>query len=61
MQHIENDIKKIAEKHFLSNYKINTVLSPAWTTDWITESAKENLELMASRLPKKLQLTRPFY
>ena len=42
MQHIENDIKKIAEKNALA-YTINTVLSPAWTTDWITESAKEKL------------------
>lgn len=28
----------------IKNFSINTVLSPAWTTDWMTESGKRKLE-----------------
>lgn len=58
MQHIENDIKKIAEKHFLDNYKVNTVLSPAWTTDWITEAAKEKLRAYGIAPPEKTSVNK---
>lgn len=58
MQHIENDIKKIAEKHLLSNCKINTVLSPAWTTDWITEAAKEKLRAYGIAPPEKTSVNK---
>lgn len=58
MQHIENDIKKVAEKHFLKNYKINTVLSPAWTTDWISDSAKEKLRAYGIAPPEKTSLSK---
>ena len=58
MQHIENDIKKIAEKHLLNNYKINTVLSPAWTTDWISEEAKEKLRAYGIAPPEKTSLNK---
>lgn len=58
MQHIENDIKKIAEKHFLSNYKITTVLSPAWTTDWISEAAKEKLRAYGIAPPEKTSVNK---
>ncbi|HRG58559.1 MAG TPA: phenylacetate-CoA oxygenase subunit PaaJ [Bacteroidia bacterium] len=58
MQHIENDIKKIAEKHFLNNYKIITVLSPAWTTDWISDSAKEKLRAYGIAPPEKTSVNK---
>lgn len=58
MQHIENDIKKIAEKHFLDIYKVNTVLSPAWTTDWITEAAKEKLRAYGIAPPEKTSVNK---
>lgn len=58
MQHIENDIKKIAEKHLLNNYKINTVLSPAWTTDWISEEAKEKLRAYGIAPPEKTSVNK---
>ena len=61
MQHIEDDIKKIAEKYLLSNYKINTVLSPAWTTDWITDAAKEKARVeLLSALEKVNKFLRSF-
>ena len=43
MDMIGINIKAILEEH---NWKstIKTVLSPAWTTDWITESGKDKLK-----------------
>jgi ring-1,2-phenylacetyl-CoA epoxidase subunit PaaD len=35
-----------------SNLKITTVLSPAWTTDWMTESGKEKLKQYGIAPPK---------
>ena len=58
MQHIENDIKKIAERHFLHNYKIITVLSPAWTTDWISDTAKEKLRAYGIAPPEKTSVNK---
>lgn len=44
MDVIEADIKKaLAEKGF-KNIKINTVLSPAWSTDWISTDGLKRLE-----------------
>jgi len=41
---IESDIMaKLKEKN-IPNVSINTVLSPAWTTEWMTEGAKEKLK-----------------
>ena len=43
MKVFEQDIiSKLKEKGF-KEVKIKTVLSPAWTTDWITDEAKEKL------------------
>lgn len=39
---IENAIKEHLEKHHYT-VKMLTSLSPAWTTDWLTESGKERL------------------
>ena len=44
MQVIEDDIAaKLKEKGF-QNVKLSTVLSPAWTTDWLTDEAKKKLK-----------------
>ena len=43
MQMIETDIvKHLAEKGF-PNPTVTTTLSPAWTTEWLTEEAREKL------------------
>lgn len=43
MKVFEDDIKsKLKEKQIL-NFEVKTILSPAWTTDWITEEAREKL------------------
>lgn len=43
MKVIEQDIDKLMQEHRISNYKIITVLNPAWTTDWITEEGRNKL------------------
>src|SRR5574337_976484 len=43
MDVISTEIKSALERNHISNVKIKTVLSPAWTTDWLTEAGKEKL------------------
>lgn len=40
---IEESIARCIRDHGFSNVTIKRLLSPAWTTDWITESGKEKL------------------
>ncbi|MBM3165455.1 MAG: phenylacetate-CoA oxygenase subunit PaaJ [Bacteroidetes bacterium] len=44
MQTIEADIKSTLIKHGVENFTVQTSLSPAWTTDWISEDGKRKLE-----------------
>ena len=43
MKQIEKDIEWALKKNGFKTFKINTVYSPAWTTDWIGSEAKERL------------------
>lgn len=43
MKTIETDIAEILEEKKVGKFKIITQLSPAWTTDWMSESGKEKL------------------
>lgn len=43
MLEIEKEINNTLKKEGISNFKITTVLSPAWTTDWMTEQGKQKL------------------
>jgi ring-1,2-phenylacetyl-CoA epoxidase subunit PaaD len=43
MEMIGDEIKSALARKGYSNVKIKTVLSPTWTTDWISEEAKEKL------------------
>ena len=43
MDEIANDIKKQLAKHDIA-CKVISVLSPAWTTDWITPEGRQKLE-----------------
>ena len=43
MRVIEDDIRSTLKKNGIENVKINMVYSPAWTTDWMSASAKEKL------------------
>lgn len=43
MKQIEDDVKRKLLEHGFSIININTIFSPPWTTDWITDDAKEKL------------------
>jgi ring-1,2-phenylacetyl-CoA epoxidase subunit PaaD len=43
LQAITDEIKTVMEKHGILNYKIRMVYTPAWTTDWMSEAAREKL------------------
>jgi len=44
MLEIEKEIHNTLKAEGIENFKITTVLSPAWTTDWMTEEGKKKLE-----------------
>jgi len=45
MKVIEDDIKIKLNEIGISNIKVELVYSPAWTTDWLNDSAKEKLRI----------------
>lgn len=44
MNEIEENILKKLKEEGLENVEVKTVLSPPWTTDWMTESGKQKLQ-----------------
>ncbi len=44
MDMIAVDIKAIFQEHGYQNVEVDLVLSPAWTTDWISENGKRKLK-----------------
>lgn len=40
---IKNDIHRALQEHGIDRVRIETQLSPAWTTDWMTERGRERL------------------
>lgn len=44
MDMIAMNIKMVLLEHGYSNVKIKSVLSPAWTTDWMSEDGKRKLK-----------------
>ncbi len=43
MNMIEVNIRAILQENGYNKATVNTVLSPAWTTDWLTEAGKQKL------------------
>jgi len=43
MDMIEVEIKATLQEHGFDKIKITTILSPAWTTDWLSKVGKEKL------------------
>ena len=43
MNTIEVNIRAVLQEHGYDRVKVTTVLSPAWTTDWITENGRQKL------------------
>ena len=52
MDAISMDIRLKLIEHGYKNIKITSVLSPAWTTDWMTEEGKIKLNKYGIALPK---------
>jgi len=44
MQMIEVNIKAALQENGYEQVKVTSVLSPAWTTDWMTESGRQKLK-----------------
>lgn len=53
MNTIENDIAGVLKNHSIPNYRIETILSPAWTTDWMTDGARDKLRKYGIAPPEK--------
>ncbi len=51
MDTIQQDIRKVLLKNGFEHVKINQVLSPAWTSDWMSTSGKEKLEAYGIAAP----------
>jgi ring-1,2-phenylacetyl-CoA epoxidase subunit PaaD len=43
MQVIERDIVEALQRAGVESVRVNTVFQPAWTTDWISDDARERL------------------
>lgn len=44
MKRMEDDIKEKLEEKGIKGAEVELVLSPAWTTDWLTEKGREKLK-----------------
>ena len=44
MREIEQNVRSVLEEQGLGPVEVRTTYSPAWTTDWISESGREKLE-----------------
>lgn len=44
MKRMEDDILEKLEENGIHNVNVDLVLSPAWTTDWLSENGKRKLE-----------------
>ncbi len=56
MDAISMDIRLKLTEHGYKNIKINTILSPAWTTEWISETGKEKLKAYGIAPPNAKQI-----
>jgi ring-1,2-phenylacetyl-CoA epoxidase subunit PaaD len=44
MNMIEVDIKAVLQENGFQNVKVTSILSPAWTTDWLSEEGRKKLK-----------------
>lgn len=56
MNTIEHNIRVVLEDGGFDHVKITTVLSPAWTTDWLSESGRQKLEQFGIAPPAEASL-----
>ena len=53
MKMIEHDILATLKSKGIENAKVELVYTPAWTTDWLTDDAKEKLRKFGIAPPEK--------
>ena len=53
MKAIEEDIAEVLIEIGVDNFKIKTILNPAWTTEWISDEACEKLRKYGIAPPNK--------
>ncbi len=53
MDMISMNIRIALAEHKINNVKITSVLSPAWTTDWMSEAGKQKLKTYGIAAPNK--------
>jgi len=53
MKAIEQDIIALLKENGIEKVKVKSVFSPAWTTDWLNEEAKEKLRKYGISPPEK--------
>jgi ring-1,2-phenylacetyl-CoA epoxidase subunit PaaD len=56
MKVIEDQVVSILKSQGIANVKVNMVYTPAWTTDWINEEAKEKLRKYGIAPPEKTSM-----
>lgn len=56
MKMIEDDIVSKLKEAGITKVKVNMVYSPAWTTDWLTEEAREKLRKYGIAPPEKTSI-----
>lgn len=54
MRVIEDEIKKLLHDKGIEEVEVKTIFSPAWTTDWLNDAAKEKLRVYGISPPGKL-------
>ncbi len=60
MYHIEDRIKEVMIASEVNNFEIVTQLSPAWTTDWMTNVAQQKLKESGIAPPKRSKVSGNF-
>jgi ring-1,2-phenylacetyl-CoA epoxidase subunit PaaD len=55
MDMIATNIRLVLAEHGVRNAKLHTVLSPAWTTDWMSEEGKKKLKVYGIAPPNPRQ------
>jgi ring-1,2-phenylacetyl-CoA epoxidase subunit PaaD len=56
MNAIEVNIRAVLEDHDIRNVQVKTQLSPAWTTDWLTDEGRVKLEKFGIAPPAESSL-----
>ena len=59
MHAIEDDIRSVLAANGFANVRIKTIYAPAWTTDWMTDAAKEKLRAYGIAPPGHLEQDAP--